>query len=873
MAPQTSPHENESTPVDYDLTCWYLNQRRVLELLGALNLAADIKAVIAPTSSGDALQQNMVLSLLKDRLTEWLRAAKPPTLGQLIVTGKLQHGAFFTRYTNYYCKGLSQVMKALQTGSSPVPMAEAYAKLDGFQPGQKISFRFNHDHLTSTSSWSELSGQRRLLVLGAATSSTDKLIEAIPWVIADPLPDLLRPRTVIGEHWNDRLEVHVDNIDSFARVRDIPQPQGKAALDHLENIREQDIYAQAAPRGRRGGSMPSHDTSERGVLCEQPVRGPFAVLEQFYVISVTYTVLVCSFPVSTVHASGSIVITPDGTTVFVVNPDSGSVAAIDTASATTLDEIMVGRDPRSLASGPDGQRLYVTNQASATLTILDIHPLALRAALRVGPDPYGVVADPTGRLVYVAATGADRIDVVDTELIEVVDTIAVEARPKGLAIADDGTQLYVTHELSGAVSVIDLAERRVRHVITTGPESNRAQRIVLHPPTNRAYLPHIRSNVSNPHLLFDTTLFPVLSVIDLTTNQHLLPDRLDLSVADRPVNLPFDVALSADGQRAHIVYLGSGDLSVIDLTSRTVLAHLEVGDGPRSIVLTPDERTAYIANSLSGDVSVIDLTTFEEVARIPTTTSPLSPQLRRGKLLFISSRSTAISRDRWMSCESCHFDGEHDGRTWLFPDGPRNTTNLRGLVDTRPLHWSADRDEVQDFEFTIRELQAGTGLLEDPHPELGPSNTGRSADLDALAAFIESLQPRPSPFRQRDGTLTPEAERGQAVFHRADVGCATCHAPPLFTDLLLHDIGTGGDPGELLGPGFDTPSLRGIWHTAPYLHDGRAPTLHDVITTYNPHDRHSRTAHLSEAELQDLLAFLLSVEGATSRVQDLERVE
>ncbi len=58
-----------------------------------------------------------------------------------------------------------------------------------------------------------------------------------------------------------------------------------------------------------------------------------------------------------------------------------------------------------------------------------------------------------------------------------------------------------------------------------------------------------------------------------------------------------------------------------------------------------------------------------------------------------------------MSCESCRTDGEQDGRTWLFPDGPRSTTNLRGLAPTHPLHWSADRDEVQDFEFTIRELQ------------------------------------------------------------------------------------------------------------------------------------------------------------------------
>ena len=579
-------------------------------------------------------------------------------------------------------------------------------------------------------------------------------------------------------------------------------------------------------------------------------------------------------PTST-HATSSIGITPDGTTVFVVNPDSGSVSAIDTASESKLDELVVGRDPRILAVGPDGHRLYVTSQASATLTILDVQQFSTLATLRVGPEPYGVVADPNSHFVYVAASGAARIDVVDTELAQVVDTIPVQTRPKGLALSEDGTRLYVTHFLSGAVSVIDLTSRTVLAVIATGPESNIAQRIVLHPMNNRAYLPHIRSNVSNPHPLFDTTLFPVVSVIDVATDQHLLHERLELSVVDRPVNLPFDLALSSDGQRAHIVYLGSGDMSVIDLTSRQVLAHLEVGDGPRGIVLTPDDRTAYVVNSLSDDVSVVDLSTFEEITRIPVTTSPLSPQMKRGKLLFTSSRSTRLSRDRWMSCESCHADGEQDGRTWLFPDGPRNTTNLRGLAHTQPLHWSADRDEVQDFEFTIRELQAGTGLIEEgePHPELGQPNAGLSADLDALAAFVESLQPKPSPFRQADGTLSPAALRGQAVFHRADVGCADCHIPSLFTDLLGHDIGTGNGPGELLGPAFDTPSLRGVWHTAPYLHDGRASTLQDVLVTHNPTDQHGQTVHLSEAEVQDLVAFLRSLEGAKSRVQDLERVE
>jgi cytochrome c peroxidase len=193
---------------------------------------------------------------------------------------------------------------------------------------------------------------------------------------------------------------------------------------------------------------------------------------------------------------------------------------------------------------------------------------------------------------------------------------------------------------------------------------------------------------------------------------------------------------------------------------------------------------------------------------------------------------------------------------------------MRGIAETRPLHWSADRDEVQDFEFTIRELQAGTGLIQNeiPHSPLGPSNAGRSTDLDALTAFVASLRPKSSPFRNPDGFLTPAAQRGQAIFARPDVGCAACHPPPRYTDssitavpFMTHDVGTGGGPDERFGPAFDTPSLLGLWNSAPYLHDGSAPILRDVLTTKNPKNLHGSTSHLSEAELMDLIAFLLSL--------------
>ncbi|MFM7923932.1 MAG: hypothetical protein ACKPJJ_27245, partial [Planctomycetaceae bacterium] len=75
--------------------------------------------------------------------------------------------------------------------------------------------------------------------------------------------------------------------------------------------------------------------------------------------------------------------------------------------------------------------------------------------------------------------------------------------------------------------------------------------------------------------------------------------------------------------------------------------------------------------------------------------------------------------------------------------------------------------------------------------------------------------------------------------------------------LTLHDVGTGtADATELMGPRYDTPTLLGVYRSAPYLHHGRAATLHDVLTTENPADKHGKTSHLSTSEINDLVEFL-----------------
>jgi hypothetical protein len=79
------------------------------------------------------------------------------------------------------------------------------------------------------------------MVLGAATDIEGTRIKAIPWVMADPLPGLFSPRSLVGHHWDSRLEIFVDAIESFARVREVPLPRSKKELVKLRDIPEQQI--------------------------------------------------------------------------------------------------------------------------------------------------------------------------------------------------------------------------------------------------------------------------------------------------------------------------------------------------------------------------------------------------------------------------------------------------------------------------------------------------------------------------------------------------------------------------------------------------------------------------------------------------------
>jgi cytochrome c peroxidase len=123
----------------------------------------------------------------------------------------------------------------------------------------------------------------------------------------------------------------------------------------------------------------------------------------------------------------------------------------------------------------------------------------------------------------------------------------------------------------------------------------------------------------------------------------------------------------------------------------------------------------------------------------------------------------------------------------------------------------------------------------------------------AIDQYLKSLEPMPSPYLV-NGRLSESAKRGRKLFRQA--GCESCHQGRLRTDMQSYDVGiaTGLDEGRK----FDTPTLIEVWRTAPYLYDGRAATIEDVLTKYNPDDKHGMTSNLTNREIKDLAQFVLS---------------
>jgi YVTN family beta-propeller protein len=614
--------------------------------------------------------------------------------------------------------------------------------------------------------------------------------------------------------------------------------------------------------------------------------------------------------------SSSIIIDSERHQIWNVNSDSGTVSVIDAEQMTRLREVPVGREPHSLAQAPDGT-IWVANQLSDEIVVLGrtAGDVQARIALPFASQPRAIAFGPNG-MAYVSLYATGKLVEIDSRSRKVVRDITLGPTPAGISVAADG-RIFVTRFLSpadhGEVWVVSSETLKLTNTITLafdkGPDTQSSGRgvpnyvssAVISPDGTQAWVSAKKDDVARGKqrdgmpMTADNFVRTAVCTIDLKTETEVLEKRQDIDNRSMPVS----VAFSPLGDYAFVLALTSNWIGIMDgYSTQGVSGIKSVGNAPDGLVMTSNGKL-FVNAAFSREVIVYDvspsLASLDHgapmpMARIRTVDKdPLSPQLLLGKQIFYNAADTRMGHAGYWSCASCHFGGFSDGRIWDFTDrgeGLRNTKSLlgiRGAQGEGRVHWSANFDEIQDFERDIRESFLGSGFMSDTefnsrmdasgvYDSLGKPALGASVELDALAAYIASLDKvSRSPFRNPDGSFTKDALEGRKIFARA--GCLACHSGPDFTDSpdgVMHDVGTllPTSGMRLGGPltGIDTPTLKGLWQTAPYLHDGRAATLMEIFTKYITNDKMGKTSDLSPTQLGQLVEYLQELDDVPETV-------
>ncbi len=554
-------------------------------------------------------------------------------------------------------------------------------------------------------------------------------------------------------------------------------------------------------------------------------------------------------------ASSTIAVDAVHQRVWVVLPETAEAAVIDLVDQH-VDHVTTCEHPRTVAVDGDRVAIACESDAVAVFDAATFERVGL-VALDRGSRPYGVVGQDGAWFVSAQGTGA----LLTMDEHAVVDSAPLGADARALVVGADGAAYASRFRSTDDHGEVLTIGAPIALDVDPGPDSDTTQRgvptslhaMVASPDGGTLYIGATLANTARgtfrdgEALTFETAVRATLRVIDLASG-----------LEDFDARKQFDnhgqVTALALAPRGNWLYVGHGATQTIArvdaYTLRSAATILDAGHGLSGLAVTPDGRTLLVHAWLDRELRAYDISDPSVPSppllwTAPTVSAePLAANVLAGKKLFYDAYDPRMARDGYATCAVCHPDGRDDGITWDFTsrgEGLRNTISLEGRGGTAmgPVHWTGNFDEIQDFENDIRNGQGGHGLLTDAQfadtsDTLGAAKAGLNADLDALAAYVDSLTTTPpSPF----------AAPADGAARFAAKGCATCHSGESYTDSALdvrHDIGTiDAAAGQRLHgalDGFDTPTLLGAWATGPYLHDGSALTVEEAITRHAQSD-------------------------------------
>ena len=573
--------------------------------------------------------------------------------------------------------------------------------------------------------------------------------------------------------------------------------------------------------------------------------------------------------------------------LYIAQATAKQLAVFDIAAGRVTKTYSLPGIPTGLALSVDRSCLYVTwASPKGQVQVINLQTGKIYHTLTAGHTPTAPVLGTNGKILYVCNRFSNNVSVIDIAARKELIRTPVRREPVAAALTLNGGFLFVANHLpAGAAdrgetaATVSIISTKTNKVVTTIELPNGAtslQGICISPDGRYAYATHILARYTVPTTQLERGWINTnaVSIIDVRNKQ--LIDTVLLDDVDNGAANPWAVGCTSDGKYICVTHAGTDELSVIDapammdkikarhsiLDSRSSTSiqyrasNIEnelsflygirqriklCGKGPRALAIIGSD--VYAAEYFTDSMTLVHI---NRTTGAKTTALALGPILkmtakRRGEMLF---HDASLCFQHWQSCASCHPGGARvDALNWdLLNDGignPKNTKNLLFSHRTPPAMVTGVRKDAEaGVRAGIRHIMFAV------RPE---------EDAVAIDKYLKSLRPVPSPYRV-NGKLSASAKRGRKLYSKAR--CASCHKGRLHTDLRQYNMGIG--KGLDKDQKFDTPTLVEIWRNAPYLYDGRAVTIEEVLTKYNPDDKHGLTSNLSDKEITDLANFVLS---------------
>lgn len=511
-----------------------------------------------------------------------------------------------------------------------------------------------------------------------------------------------------------------------------------------------------------------------------------------------------------------------------------------------------------------GDRMYVTTfETSGLLHVINLADDSEVATIVTGSGSCSPLVNDNAGKLYVCNQFDDSVSEIDLRNNKVTREVKVLREPKSSVMSKDGKYLFVTNFLpaqradldyvAACVSVIDLDTFKKIKDIRLANGSNALRGICITPDGKYVYVSHNLGRYTVPTSQLqqgwmNTSSFSIIDAENLNYLGEVLVDEPEKGAAGI-------WGIECNEDKIFISHSGTHEISVIDhkamlekFLSYSDKSELEYdltflyglrqriqldGNGPRNFVLADDRIVVptYFADVLN----VMDINTLN-VSSVNLNPERVESDIDKGEKYF---NDASHCFQNWQSCNGCHpGDGRTDGMNWdLMNDGVGNPKNCKSMLFSHVTPKCMISGIRESAELAVR---AGYKFIQ--------FFDISEKDARCVDEYLKSLQPVPSPYLV-NGELSEKAKLGKKVFDK--LKCGECHSGIYYTDMKMHII---GDDVEF-EQGWDTPTLREVWRTVPYLFDGRAATMQEVFEVH----KHGIDRKVSKKEIEALTEYVNSL--------------